>query len=85
MEQGWYRRMIFCNRFFWIISFISHGIGHFLGVHEGPQRIASGYSEYEEALADGMFLSDEPGFYKAGEYAQRRSQNYYPNGNCPRW
>lgn len=40
-------------------------------MHEGPLRIASAYSEYEEALADGMFLSDEPGFYKAGDFGIR--------------
>jgi Xaa-Pro aminopeptidase len=51
--------------------FYSHGIGYFLGVHEGPQNIAFGYNEYEEALADGMFLSDEPGFYKAGDFGIR--------------
>lgn len=42
-----------------------------MGVHEGPQRIAFGYSEYEEALADGMFLSDEPGYYKPGDFGIR--------------
>jgi Xaa-Pro aminopeptidase len=54
-----------------IFSIYRHGIGHFLGVHEGPQRIASAYGQYEEALADGMFLSDEPGFYKAGDFGIR--------------
>jgi Xaa-Pro aminopeptidase len=53
------------------LFFYSHGIGHFLSVHEGPQRIGSRYSEYEESLADGMFLSDEPGFYKAGDFGIR--------------
>ncbi|CAF1457674.1 unnamed protein product [Adineta steineri] len=48
-----------------------HGIGHFLGVHEGPQNVAFGYSASEEALADGMFLSDEPGFYKADDFGIR--------------
>ena len=51
--------------------FSRHGIGHFLSVHEGPQRIGPGYSQYEEPLADGMFLSDEPGFYKAGDFGIR--------------
>ncbi|CAF4146273.1 unnamed protein product [Rotaria sp. Silwood2] len=50
---------------------VGHGIGHFLSVHEGPQRIGSAYSEYEEALADGVFLSDEPGFYKPGDFGIR--------------
>ena len=53
------------------LLFCRHGIGHFLSVHEGPQRIASIYSEYEEALADGVFLSDEPGFYKPGDFGIR--------------
>jgi Xaa-Pro aminopeptidase len=53
------------------LFFYSHGIGHFLSVHEGPQRIGARYSEYEEPLADGMFLSDEPGFYKAGDFGIR--------------
>ncbi|CAF0771016.1 unnamed protein product [Rotaria sordida] len=50
---------------------IGHGIGHFLSVHEGPQRIASAYSQYEEALADEMFISNEPGFYKPDDFGIR--------------
>jgi Xaa-Pro aminopeptidase len=42
-----------------------------LGVHEGPQRIAFVYNQYEEGLADGMFLSDEPGFYQPGDFGIR--------------
>ena len=53
------------------IFFFSHGIGHFLSVHEGPQRIAAAYNQYEEPLADGMFISDEPGFYKANDFGIR--------------
>jgi Xaa-Pro aminopeptidase len=50
-----------------------HGVGHFLGVHEGPQRIASapGAQGTDEVLLPGMVLSNEPGFYKAGEYGIR--------------
>jgi Xaa-Pro aminopeptidase len=50
-----------------------HGVGHFLGVHEGPQRIASapGAQGVDEVLLPGMVLSNEPGFYKAGEYGIR--------------
>jgi Xaa-Pro aminopeptidase len=51
--------------------FVRHGIGHFLSVHEGPQRVGSAYNQYEEPLADGMFLSDEPGYYKAGDFGIR--------------
>jgi Xaa-Pro aminopeptidase len=51
-----------------------HGVGSFLSVHEGPQRIgkssgAQGGTEQE--LLPGMILSDEPGYYKAGEYGIR--------------
>ena len=50
-----------------------HGVGHFLGVHEGPQRIASapGAQGTDEVLLPGMVLSNEPGFYKANEYGIR--------------
>lgn len=45
-----------------------HGIGSYLSVHEGPQRIAkTGLT----ALEAGMMLSNEPGFYKKGEYGIR--------------
>lgn len=45
-----------------------HGVGHFLNVHEGPQ----GISKYNQTpLAEGMIISNEPGFYKAGEYGIR--------------
>ncbi len=46
-----------------------HGVGSYLGVHEGPQRIARQSSPV--ALLPGMVLSNEPGFYKAGEYGIR--------------
>ena len=51
-----------------------HGIGSYLAVHEGPQRVAqpdhpSGMSL--EPLRAGMMLSNEPGYYKAGEYGIR--------------
>ena len=51
-----------------------HGVGSFLAVHEGPQRIAqpgSSQSGGDEPLAEGMILSDEPGYYKTGEYGIR--------------
>jgi Xaa-Pro aminopeptidase len=51
-----------------------HGVGSFLAVHEGPQRIAKsagGQAGTEEALLPGMFLSNEPGYYKTGEYGIR--------------
>lgn len=45
-----------------------HGIGSYLSVHEGPQRIAK---TGHVALEAGMMLSNEPGFYKSGEYGIR--------------
>ena len=46
-----------------------HGVGSYLAVHEGPQRIAKFGSSVP--LLDGMILSNEPGYYKAGEYGIR--------------
>jgi Xaa-Pro aminopeptidase len=46
-----------------------HGVGVFLGVHEGPQRISK--SPNKIALEPGMIVSNEPGYYKAGEYGIR--------------
>lgn len=50
-----------------------HGVGHYLGVHEGPQRIAAavGAPGVDEPLLPGMVLSNEPGFYKEGQWGIR--------------
>ena len=51
-----------------------HGVGAFLSVHEGPQRISpagSSQSGGDEPLQAGMILSNEPGYYKTGEYGIR--------------
>jgi Xaa-Pro aminopeptidase len=45
-----------------------HGIGSFLSVHEGPQRISK---TSQVALRTGMIISNEPGYYRAGEYGIR--------------
>ena len=45
-----------------------HGVGSYLSVHEGPQRISKVGST---ALEPGMILSNEPGYYKAGAYGIR--------------
>ncbi|WP_024588688.1 aminopeptidase P family protein [Aliihoeflea sp. 2WW] len=45
-----------------------HGVGSFLAVHEGPQRIARTGTQ---ALLPGMILSNEPGYYRLGEYGVR--------------
>jgi Xaa-Pro aminopeptidase len=51
-----------------------HGVGAYLAVHEGPQRISpvgSSQAGGDEPLRAGMFLSNEPGYYKTGEYGIR--------------
>ncbi|MBM5782742.1 MAG: aminopeptidase P family protein [Pelagibacterales bacterium] len=45
-----------------------HGVGAFLSVHEGPCAISK---RSRQELLPGMILSNEPGFYKAGEYGIR--------------
>ncbi len=45
-----------------------HGVGSYLNVHEGPQRIAKTGTV---ALEPGMIVSNEPGYYKTGEYGIR--------------
>lgn len=46
-----------------------HGVGAYLCVHEGPQRISKRGGDVP--LAAGMIISNEPGYYKAGEYGIR--------------
>lgn len=46
-----------------------HGVGAYLCVHEGPQRISKRGSAV--ALQPGMVLSNEPGYYQAGAYGIR--------------
>ena len=45
-----------------------HGVGSYLSVHEGPARISK---LGNVPLKRGMILSNEPGYYKAGEYGIR--------------
>ncbi|RTL13239.1 MAG: aminopeptidase P family protein [Neisseriaceae bacterium] len=46
-----------------------HGVGSFLGVHEGPQKISQANSNVP--LVPGMIISNEPGLYLDGEYGIR--------------
>jgi Xaa-Pro aminopeptidase len=46
-----------------------HGVGSYLGVHEGPHRIAKAPNTV--ALRPGMIVSNEPGYYKEGAYGIR--------------
>jgi Xaa-Pro aminopeptidase len=45
-----------------------HGVGVYLSVHEGPQRISKLGTV---PLQEGMILSNEPGYYKAGAWGIR--------------
>jgi Xaa-Pro aminopeptidase len=46
-----------------------HGVGSYLAVHEGPQRISK--APNTQPLLPGMIVSDEPGYYKTGAYGIR--------------
>jgi Xaa-Pro aminopeptidase len=69
----------FARQYLWEVGLdyahgTGHGVGSFLAVHEGPQRIApvgSGQAGGDEPLRAGMILSNEPGYYKTGEYGIR--------------
>jgi Xaa-Pro aminopeptidase len=45
-----------------------HGVGFFLNVHEGPQSISK---LNKVKIQEGMILSNEPGYYKKGNYGIR--------------
>lgn len=47
-----------------------HGVGAYLSVHEGPQRIAA-FGGFAEPLVAGMICSNEPGYYKADAFGIR--------------
>ena len=46
-----------------------HGVGVFLSVHEGPQRISKAHNGV--ALRPGMIVSNEPGYYRDGAFGIR--------------
>ena len=46
-----------------------HGVGSYLSVHEGPQNISK--RPVGQPLLPGMICSNEPGYYKAGEFGIR--------------
>ncbi|MFO1186314.1 MAG: aminopeptidase P family protein [Alphaproteobacteria bacterium] len=46
-----------------------HGVGSYLGVHEGPQNISKALRD--APLKPGMIVSNEPGYYKTGAYGIR--------------
>ncbi|XP_064489479.1 xaa-Pro aminopeptidase 1-like isoform X2 [Ornithodoros turicata] len=48
-----------------------HGIGSYLGVHDGPPRITYSAAKRGMPLSSGMFFSIEPGYYRAKEMGIR--------------
>lgn len=48
---------------------VGHGVGSFLSVHEGPQRISP--QPNDVALSPGMIVSNEPGYYLSGQFGVR--------------
>ncbi|ASP38343.1 X-Pro aminopeptidase [Bacterioplanes sanyensis] len=65
---------VLARQFLWQHGFdfdhgTGHGVGAYLSVHEGPQRISKASSTV--ALQPGMVLSNEPGYYKADAYGIR--------------
>lgn len=48
-----------------------HGVGHFLNVHEGPMGVGFRLMPDDPGLQPNMFISNEPGFYKDGEFGIR--------------
>ncbi|GIL40598.1 aminopeptidase P family protein [Roseiterribacter gracilis] len=65
-----------------------HGVGSYLSVHEGPQRIAKQSSAVP--LEPGMIISNEPGYYAAGRWGIRienlvlvRPPEAVPGGDLP--
>jgi Xaa-Pro aminopeptidase len=60
-----------------------HGVGAFLNVHEGPQRLGTRGSD--EPLQPGMVVSNEPGYYEEG-WGGIRLENLYvvvPDDDMP--
>ncbi len=48
-----------------------HGVGYFLGVHEGPQLFSAQQIDPNTALLPGMISAVEPGVYRSGQWGVR--------------
>lgn len=48
-----------------------HGVGSFLGVHEGPHGISFRHHPSSANLEEGMLVTNEPGFYLPGKFGIR--------------
>jgi Xaa-Pro aminopeptidase len=58
-----------------------HGVGVYLGVHEGPHRISKVWNAVP--LVPGMIVSNEPGYYREGEYGIRIENLQYITPAAP--
>ena len=57
-----------------------HGVGAYLGVHEGPARISRAG---DVPLQTGMILSNEPGYYREGDWGIRIENLIVVNAATP--
>jgi Xaa-Pro aminopeptidase len=55
----------------WLTVGTGHGVGASLCVHEGPQRISKLVDSQATPLMAGMIVSNEPGYYEAGNFGIR--------------
>lgn len=65
---------VLARQFLWEVGLdyihgTGHGVGSYLSVHEGPQRLSRFMAD--SPLEPGMIISNEPGYYKEGDYGIR--------------
>nr|CAD7201085.1 unnamed protein product [Timema douglasi] len=70
------------RKFLWDIGLdylhgTGHGIGSYLNVHEGPMGISWRTYPNDPGLQEGMFLSNEPGYYEDGKFGIRLENILY--------
>lgn len=66
----------FARKFLWDAGLdyshgTSHGVGSYLCVHEGPMQISWRHIPDDPGLLEGMFISNEPGYYENGKFGIR--------------
>ncbi|XP_025833927.1 xaa-Pro aminopeptidase ApepP isoform X2 [Agrilus planipennis] len=66
----------FARQFLWKVGLdynhgTGHGVGSYLNVHEGPMGIHKRDMRADPGLEEGMFLSNEPGYYENGKFGIR--------------
>lgn len=66
----------FARKFLWDVGLdyghgTGHGVGSYLCVHEGPMQISWRHAPDDPGLVEGMFVSNEPGYYENGKFGIR--------------